>query len=52
VRAEVVGGTSVQLGPEPLIGAQRIVLRLADRRLVLATDGLGPFAVERGEAGP
>jgi general secretion pathway protein H len=50
VRAEVVGGTSVQLGPEPLIGAQRIVLRLADRRLVLATDGLGPFAVERGEA--
>ena len=51
-RAEVIGAKSVQLGPEPLIGAQRIVLRLDDRRLVLATDGLGPFAVERGEAGP
>ena len=33
----------VLLGPEPLIGAQRIVLRLADQRIELATDGLGPF---------
>lgn len=33
------------LGPEPVIGAQRIVLRLADQQLTLATDGLGPFAV-------
>jgi general secretion pathway protein H len=35
----------VRLGPEPLIGAQRIVLHLGDQRLVLGTDGLGPFAV-------
>ena len=45
VRAEVSGARAVVLGPEPLIGAQRIVLSLEERRLVLATDGLGPFAV-------
>jgi general secretion pathway protein H len=45
VWAEVIGGRSVRLGPEPLIGAQRIVLHLGDQRLVLATDGLGPFTV-------
>ena len=45
VRAEVAGARAVVLGPEPLIGAQRIVLSLEDRRLVLATDGLGPFVV-------
>jgi general secretion pathway protein H len=33
------------LGPEPLIGAQRIVLRLESQSLMLATDGLGPFAI-------
>jgi general secretion pathway protein H len=52
VRAEVVGASSVQLGPEPLIGAQRIVLRLADQRLQLATDGLGPFALVHDEVRP
>jgi general secretion pathway protein H len=52
VRAEVVDAPSVQLGPEPLIGAQRIVLRLAGQKLQLATDGLGPFAVVPGEALP
>jgi general secretion pathway protein H len=31
----------VVLGPEPLIGPQRIVLRLREQRLTLATDGLG-----------
>ena len=52
VRAQVVGAPSVQLGPEPLIGAQRIVLRLGDQRIELATDGLGPFAVVNDEAAP
>ncbi len=45
VTASVIGAPSVVLGPEPLIGAQRIALSLDDRRLTLATDGLGPFAV-------
>ena len=52
VRAEVVGAQAVQLGPEPIIGAQRIVLRLADQRVQLATDGLGPFTVVGDEARP
>lgn len=43
--AQVIGARAVILGPEPLIGAQRIVLRLNDQRLMLATDGIGPFVV-------
>lgn len=42
------GGTMaparIVLGPEAIIGAQRIVLTLGAQRLELATDGLGPFA--------
>jgi general secretion pathway protein H len=49
VTAEVVGARAVTLGPEPMIGAQRIVLRLREQRLVLATDGLGPFVVAGAE---
>ena len=45
VSAEVANPNGVLLGPEPLIGAQRIVLRLDDQRLELSTDGLGPFTV-------
>jgi general secretion pathway protein H len=43
----------VLLGPEPLIGAQQIVLRLDNQQLSLATDGFGPFAraEEIAEAG-
>jgi general secretion pathway protein H len=43
--AQVIGAPTVLLGPEPLIGEQRIVLRLDDQRLTLATDGIGPFVV-------
>ena len=43
--AQVIGATAVLLGPEPLIGEQRIVLSLDDQRLTLATDGIGPFVV-------
>ncbi len=52
VSAEVIGARAVVLGPEPLIGAQRIVLRLEAQRLVLATDGLGPFQVTGNEEAP
>jgi general secretion pathway protein H len=45
VTADVVGARAVVLGPEPLIGAQRIVLNLEDQHLTLVTDGLGPFEV-------
>jgi general secretion pathway protein H len=45
VSAEIVGAKAVQLGPEPVIGAQRIVLRLQTRQLALVTDGLSAFGV-------
>ena len=45
VTAEVVGARALVLGPEPLIGAQRVVLQLDERRAVVATDGLGPFVL-------
>lgn len=48
--AEVVGARGVSLGPEPLIGPQRIVLRLGKQQLLLATDGLAPFTVADPES--
>ncbi len=50
VTAEVIGARAVVLGPEPLIGAQRVVLHLDAQTLTLATDGLGPFVVIDPEA--
>jgi general secretion pathway protein H len=50
VRAQIGQGAALRLGPEPLIGAQRITLRLKDQTRVLATDGLAPFAVLDTEA--
>lgn len=44
VSAEIVGARALLLGPEPVLPAQQVVLRLDDRRLVLASDGLAPFA--------
>jgi len=52
VSAEIVGARAVMLGPEPLIAAQRIVLRLEDQRLAVATDGLGPFVVVDSDTPP
>ena len=52
VVAEVFGARVIVLGPEPLIGPQRIVLRLDDQRLTLATDGLSPFEVVAADGTP
>lgn len=49
VQAEVVDGSSIVLGPEPVIGAQKLVLRLGERQLVVGTQGLGPFQVLTNE---
>ena len=43
--AQVVGGTTLLLGPQAILPPQRVVLRLGERRLDLVTDGLRPFAV-------
>lgn len=48
---EIAGATQLTLGPEPMVGAQRLTLRLGRERLSIATDGLGPFAVVQDEAG-
>jgi general secretion pathway protein H len=45
VQAQVVGAAALTLGPEATIAPQRVVLWLGQQRIVLATDGLGPFAV-------
>ncbi len=52
VSAALAGARAVSLGPEPLIGAQRIVLRLDQQSLTLDTDGLGPFVVNSEPAPP
>jgi general secretion pathway protein H len=46
---QVIGGTALQLGPEPIIGPQEVVLgstALPGRSLRIATDGLRPFTVQ------
>ncbi|MBT9486505.1 MAG: prepilin-type N-terminal cleavage/methylation domain-containing protein [Rubrivivax sp.] len=50
VRAVIDGAPTVLLGPEALIAAQRVQLSLGQQRLVVATDGLGPFAVQADAA--
>ncbi len=49
VRAEVVGAKSVVLGPEPMIGAQSVILRVDDKQIIVGTDGLLPFEVITGQ---
>lgn len=43
VTAQVLGRPVLVLGPDAILPAQRVALRLGDRRLDVATDGLGPF---------
>jgi general secretion pathway protein H len=50
VQVDIADPRGVLLGPEPIIGAQRVVLRLEDKSLVIATDGLGPFSTVTDEA--
>lgn len=50
VRAQVVDGSTLVLGPEPVIGEQQVVLSLDDQQIVIGTDGLSAFSVERGVA--
>lgn len=49
VTAEIAGAPALVLGPEPIIGAQRVTLSLDAQRITLATDGLGPFSVVADE---
>ena len=49
---EVFGARVVTLGPEPMIGAQRLSLRIDKQDLTLETDGLGPFEIKRTDGAP
>lgn len=46
------GAQQLILGPEPLIPAQTVQLERGNRQLLLATDGLSPFAVVREASSP
>lgn len=51
VRAEIGDDRpALVLGPEALIGPQRIALRIDDRRIDVGTDGLRPFTVLDGSS--
>ena len=50
VQARIIGARALVLGPEPLIGAQRIELQFDQRKLILSTDGLAPFTPLPAEA--
>ena len=50
--AQPTGASSLVLGPEPLIAAQRLRLMHGAHQLTLGTDGLSPFAVLPETAAP
>jgi len=50
--AELMGVPALTLGPEPILVAQRLTLRLGDRRLEVMSDGLAPFGIGSSEGGP
>ncbi|MCC7150910.1 MAG: prepilin-type N-terminal cleavage/methylation domain-containing protein [Rubrivivax sp.] len=53
VTAQVDGGRgALTLGPEPLIGAQGVMLQLGAHRVHVGTDGLQPFAVQGAGSSP
>lgn len=47
-RTSATAGTVIALGPEPVIGVQSVVLRRGQQQVTVRTDGVRPFAVERG----
>ncbi len=42
---QIAGANVITLGPEPMIGAQRLQLSLGSQQIILATDGLSAFEV-------
>lgn len=45
IAAEVLGARLLVLGPDAILPPQRVVLRLGDERLEIASDGLAAFAI-------
>jgi general secretion pathway protein H len=51
VVAELPSAPAIVLGPEPILPAQAVVLRIDELRLTIASDGLQPFRIRRDPAG-
>lgn len=49
ITVDIPGAKGLQLGPEPLIGPQRVILRLDRQQVILQTDGLSAFAIVDAE---
>ena len=43
--AEIVGIPQLLLGPEPILPAQRVIVRLGGHEVAVGSDGLAPFEV-------
>ena len=52
VTALVAAPGFLVLGPDAILPAQRVTLRLEDQRIDITSDGLGPFAVGAAPADP
>ncbi len=52
VSAQVMGARQLVLGPSAILPPQRVVLSLGERRLELATDGLGAFSTAAAASAP
>lgn len=50
IQGASANGRTLRLGPEPLIGAQRVTLVRGEHRISLVTDGLRPFAIAKDGA--
>ncbi len=50
IQGASANGRSLRLGPEPLIGAQRVTLIRGEHRISLVTDGLRPFTIAKDGA--
>ncbi|MDT9002169.1 prepilin-type N-terminal cleavage/methylation domain-containing protein [Paucibacter sp. APW11] len=48
---DMAGAKQLRLGPEPMVGAQRVTLHMGSQRIAIVTDGLGPFEVSHDEEG-
>jgi len=51
VTALVAAPGFLVLGPDAILPAQRVTLRLEDQRIDITSDGLGPFAVGAAPGG-
>jgi len=52
VAVQIPGARHITLGPEPMIGAQKVQLSLGQQHILLSTDGLSAFEVVPAATSP